>query len=349
VTVRYVAAVPPRSATGLVGEVYARVRDEFGAVVEPFALHSASPQLLAGIWIACRESLLVGRAERSLKEAVAVAVSDLNACPYCVEAHTVMLHAGGRHEDARAAATGQGPSETAAVAQWARATRSPGHPLLEAPPFEPVLAPEFVATALLFHYINRMVSVLLDERLLPGGALRALSARAAGLYFARAVRRPRRPGASLGLLPEASLPGDLAWASESPTLAGALARLAAVVEEEGGRALSPTVRRLVSASLARWRGEDRGISLAWLDAELEPLDPAERATGRLALLVAYQPQRVSAELVSSLRREGVDDRRLLGQLAWPSLAAARRIASWVWPGAAARAEELPRTGREPAR
>jgi AhpD family alkylhydroperoxidase len=347
VTVRYVAAVPARSATGFVDEVYARIRREFGAVVEPFALHSPSPKLLAGVWIACRESLLVGRAERSLKEAVAVAVSDLNACPYCVEAHTVMLHAGGRHEAARAAATAQGTSQAAAVARWVRATRSPGHPLLAAPPFEPVLAPELVATALLFHYINRMASVLLDERLLPGGALRGLSARAGGLYFARAVRRPRRPGTSLELLPEAPLPSDLAWASGSPTLAGALARLAAVVEEEGARALSPAVRRLVSASLARWRGEDRGMSLAWLDGELEPLDPAERAMGRLALLAAYRPHGVSADLVGSLRREGVDDRRLLGALAWPSLAAARRIAAWVWP-ATPPAAELSGAGSEPA-
>jgi AhpD family alkylhydroperoxidase len=333
VTVRYLAVAPARSATGLVGEVYAQIRRDFGAVVEPFALHSPSPGLLAGVWIACRESLLVGRADRSLKETVAVAVSDLNACPYCVEAHTVMLHAGGRHGAARFAATGRGQSEVAAVADWARATRSPGHPLLAAPPFDPALAPEFVATALAFHYVNRMVSALLDERLLPGGALRALSARAAGLYFARAVRRPRRPGTSLGLLPDAPLPADLAWASGSPTLAGALARWAAVVEEEGGRALSPASRQLVRDSLARWDGEDRGLSLAWLDDELEPLDPADRTAGRLALLAAYQPYRVSADLIDSLRSDGADDRGLLGALAWPSFAAARRIASWMRPRA----------------
>jgi AhpD family alkylhydroperoxidase len=349
VTIRYVAAVPGRSATGLVGDAYAQIRREFGAVVEPFALHSPAPRLLAGVWIACRESLLVGGAPRSSKETVAVAVSDLNACPYCVDAHTVMLHAGGRHEGARSGPAGRGPAEAAAISDWARATRSPGHPRLAAPPFDPELATEFVATALTFHYINRMVSALLDERLLPGGPLHGLSARAAGLYFARAVRRRRRPGESLGLLPDAPLPGDLAWASGSPALAGALARFAAVVEDEGGRALPPAARRLVSESLTRWHGEDRGLSLAWLDDELEPLAAPDRAAGRLALLAAYQPHRLSGDLVASLRRSGADDRRLLGALAWPSLAAARRIASWAWPAGAAQSGELPRAGSEPGR
>jgi AhpD family alkylhydroperoxidase len=349
VTIRYVAAVPGRSATGLVGDVYAQIRREFGAVVEPFALHSAAPRLLAGVWIACRESVLVGSAQRSSKETVAVAVSDLNACPYCVDAHTVMLHAGGRREAGGSRPPVRGAAEAAEITDWARATRSPGHPRLAAPPFEPALAPEFVATALTFHYINRMVSALLDERLLPGGALHGLAARAAGLYFARAVRGRRRPGASLGFLPDAPLPSDLAWASGSPSLAGALARFVAVVEEEGGRALPAAVRRLVSASLADWHGEDRGLSLAWLVDELEPLGAPDRPAGRLALLAAYQPQRVSADLVASLRQAGADDHSLLGALAWPSLAAARRIASWLWPVAAAPSGQLPGTGCEPAR
>jgi hypothetical protein len=80
VAVRYVHPVAARAAQGLVGEVYGQVGREFGALVEPFTLHSPSPELLAGAWSACRESLLVGYARREVKEAVAATVSRINRC-----------------------------------------------------------------------------------------------------------------------------------------------------------------------------------------------------------------------------------------------------------------------------
>lgn len=43
----------------------------------------------------CRETLVAGRVDRAVKEAVAVAVSKTNRCPYCVEAHATMLTAAG--------------------------------------------------------------------------------------------------------------------------------------------------------------------------------------------------------------------------------------------------------------
>ena len=58
--IRHVQAVVPNAAEGLVARVYPQIKKEFGALVEPFTLHSPSPELLAGAWGACRESLLVG-------------------------------------------------------------------------------------------------------------------------------------------------------------------------------------------------------------------------------------------------------------------------------------------------
>src|SRR3972149_3042849 len=95
--IKYIHPVKPGSAQGLVADVYVQVKRDFGRIAEPFLMHSPLPQLLAGAWMVCRETELVGNVPREVKEAVAAAVSQLNQCPYCVDAHTIMLDAAGEH------------------------------------------------------------------------------------------------------------------------------------------------------------------------------------------------------------------------------------------------------------
>jgi hypothetical protein len=45
----YVEGVLRCKADGLVADVYAEIRHDFGAVVEPFTLHSPAPDLLAAL------------------------------------------------------------------------------------------------------------------------------------------------------------------------------------------------------------------------------------------------------------------------------------------------------------
>ncbi|MEK8106164.1 hypothetical protein NKG94_15120 [Micromonospora sp. M12] len=81
--------------------------------------------------------------------------------------------------------------------------------------------PELTGTLLAFHFINRVVSALLDPDLLPGGLQRAPLVRSVGgRLYARAAREPKEPGRSIALLD----PGTTAspgWAgtarSVSPT------------------------------------------------------------------------------------------------------------------------------------
>jgi AhpD family alkylhydroperoxidase len=185
-----------------VAEIYGQIRRDFGAVPDPFRLHSASPRLLGGVWAVCRETLVAGRGPRHLRELVATVVSQINSCPYCVDAHTTMLHADGRGALAGSLLGGAASEglddEARTFAAWAAATRSPGAAVLADPPFDAELAPEFIGTAVAFHYINRMVTVLASPSPFPGPrALRPLTTRIAPRLFARAVKRPKAPGASL--------------------------------------------------------------------------------------------------------------------------------------------------------
>ncbi|MGH3830800.1 MAG: carboxymuconolactone decarboxylase family protein [Pseudonocardiaceae bacterium] len=333
---RYRLPTPP---DGLVAEVYRQIRRDFGALVEPMAVHAAVPTLLAAVWCVNRETLLVGRVRRELKEAVATVVSQLNRCPYCVDAHTIMLHAGSQHRTARLLSRGDyrglGDPELAAVVGWAASTRSPDAAVLTSPPFDPADAPELIGTAVAFHYINRIVTILLGDSPVPGPSrvlgqsrMREAAKRPAALWFSRAVRRPKNPGAALALLPAAPIPTDLGWATASPFVAGAFARFVRAVTEAGEQALDADTRLCVSERIEAWRGEPVGLDQAWVDDAVRPLRPQTRPLARLALLTALDPHRIDQGTVEAMRAD-LGDGRLISVLAWSSSSAARRIATWL--------------------
>jgi len=333
--VKYIQPVTPATADGLTAQVYAQIKRDFGALVEPFTLHAPAPLLLAGLWVATRETELAGEVRRDLKEAVAATVSRINQCPYCVDAHTMMLHATAAH-DAAAAISRKRDDQIEdptlqALVTWAAATRSPGDPTLLAPPFSEQEAPEIIGTAVAFHYINRMVSVFLSETPLPSdrGALKPVLKRMAGWYFSRAARRPKQVGASLTLLPAADLPADLAWAAASPTVADAFARWTAVVEEAGQEALPADVRALVRERVEAWNGESTGLSRGWVEEAIVDLDEVDRSAARLALLTALASYQVDEGVIEVFRTQQPGDDKLIGATAWASFTAARRVGTWL--------------------
>src|SRR5262249_32328605 len=116
-----------------------QIIDDFGILAPPFSLHLPVPDLLCAFWAMFRETVLGPRVDRAAKEAVAAAVSAINACPYCVDAHTTMLDAAGRRGAAEAIAAGRfddiADPDLRSVAAWARATRTPDATILQRPPF----------------------------------------------------------------------------------------------------------------------------------------------------------------------------------------------------------------------
>ncbi|CCH17072.1 carboxymuconolactone decarboxylase family protein [Micromonospora lupini] len=299
---RHVSGVPPETAPVRVRQVYEQVERDFGLLAPPIALHSAAPGLLAAAWCILRETLLVsGTTSRREREEVAAAVSAANTCPYCVDVH-------------QAAVRGLGGRRT-----------SP-------PPLPAVLSPELIGVAVDFHYLNRMVNVFLRDSPLAAvpapllGGVRSAAARVMG----RLAGREAVAGQSLPLLPGTAgtvrrLPDDLRWAAGLPHVAAAMTGAAAVVEDAGQRSVPPAVRQLVRESLvdAAVPGDLAGAT-QWLDTRLAGLSSADRATGRLAMLVAFASYRVPDSAVAAVRAEGHDDGALLGLAAWAALTAARR-------------------------
>lgn len=344
--IRYLHPVPAAAATGLVAEVYAQAEQEFG-LLPPIPIHSPLPRLLAGAWCVLRETTLAGEVPRAVKEGLAAAVSRLNRCPYCVDAHTLMLAAAGRHGAAGALAAGKPEAlrdgQLRAVAEWGAAHRSPGSPRLSEPPFAAAQTGEMIGTAMAFHYINRMAHVFLPEtpyplprgtRWLRGGLRRFVAGR-----FAERVNAFPAPGRSLALLDDMPLPADLPWARANATVAGAFARFARVVEEAVQTALPEDVQERVLERLAAWDGSDPGLGTEWLDEALAGLPKG--GASRLALLTAFAPYRVDDKAVADYRNNYPEERRLLGAVAWVSYVSARRVGQWLW-------DALPASHRAPA-
>ena len=314
---KYITPVRPSAAHGLVAEVYKQIKSDFGAVVAPFAVHSVSPRLLAGAWAAFRESQLVGIVPREIKEAIAVGVSKSNQCPFCVDAHVIMLHALRAHSTAHALTNDQLDQlseRIQRVSAWARATgraESNGGPL----PVPAAEAPEMIGTAVFFHYINRICPLLLDDTPLPSSRpwLKPFLSRSAGWYFSFAARRPKTPGDSLVFLPDVCLPEDMAWASASATLAGAWARFAQEVEQQGQSALAAETRKLVSDYIQNWEGGALGTSRGAVEHAIQQLSPEHRGSGRLVLLTALAPHEVDEKIICEFADPGQDQEKLLGR------------------------------------
>ncbi len=335
--IRYVEPVRPATAQGLLATAYAQVEHDFGMLAPPIALHSPAPQTLAACWLMLRETLLVpGLASRAAKEATAAAVSLSNTCPYCVAVHAAVLGGVARGPAAAAIASGRIESVTDPglrdIATWARSSGQRGVSAIHGAPFPAGQIPELAGVAVTFQYLNRMVNIFLGESPLPPGTPAGLSGglmRLLGKIMLWAGARSPVAGESLGLLPEAPLPGDLSWAAGNPGVAGAFARAAAAIEAAGARAVPQPVRELVRGELAVWNGLPPGLSRGWAGDAVLTLDPQHRPAGRLALLTALASYQVSESDIAEFRQDSPGDQALVELTSWASLAAARRVGAWL--------------------
>ncbi len=322
---------PPEAAP-----VWAQIEGDLGLLPPPLLLHTAVPPLLAAAWATFRETMVVEAGlPRAVKEAMAVAVSEANRCPYCVDAHAVGLHAAGAGAVERAlAAGGRGldPGLREKV-EWAAASGRLGRSERAGPPpFAPEELAQGIGAAIAFHYINRVVTVLLPEHLLPvrNRWLRRPLLALVGARLAGSARGPHEPGAALALLPPGIEPrSGPAWAAGNPAVAAAFAALGAAVDDAVVATLPAPARERAEAAIAAWDGEPPPLGNDWLDAIVEGLTPAGRSAARLAVLTALAPHRAGDESIAAFRRDHPSDAALVGLLGWSAYRAAERIASWL--------------------
>lgn len=191
-------------------------------------------------------------------------------------------------------------------------------------------------TALAFHFVNRIVSALLTEDLLPGGAQRLRPVRsAAGRLPARRVRRPLRPGVSLPLLDPLPDPGETpGWARGTPVGPAYAALLRASMG--GARLLDDEELDLVEAAVHDWDGTHPSPV-----AGVFP-DRRERPGARLATPAALAPYRITDEDVVAWRRPEHTDGDLVRLVAYGAFLAVDRVESAAGPVALRQGAGAPR-------
>jgi AhpD family alkylhydroperoxidase len=326
--INHIQPVEPRQARGVVADVYDEARREFGRLPEPVSMLSPDEELLAAWWATLREILLAGRTPRARKEAVAAAVASTQRCPWCIDAHTTMLYAAGESNTATAILADRKLADTdpnAPYVEWARGTTAPGGP---AAPSGSEHAVEYIGTAMIFHFVTRLVLVLLDETFLPGGPrAQSLMRRAAGIAFARKVRANHQPGLATDRLKSYPLPGDLEWAAGSPSVAASLAALTGRLEES--QHLPEASRTVVKRAISAWRGETMPVSSSWTHEHTDSLPEELRAATRIALLTSLAPHQVTDADVAAARSLLATDASFVSALAWAAWTAARRVEAWI--------------------
>ncbi|WP_432933068.1 carboxymuconolactone decarboxylase family protein [Microbispora sp. CA-135349] len=298
-SIRHITPVPRKAASGRVAEVYAQSVADFGQAA--FMMLSPAPDLHAAAWAFLRESEVAGSAPRLGKEVVAVAVSHANRCRFCIDAHSILVHALGEHRLAEDLLHDRTPARAdhAKLVAWAKATGVPGA-AQPSPPFPAELAAEYIGTALSTHFNNRMYSALTDEQLLPGNLQRSRSVRRVGaMAYTRTVHRELTRGDSLPLL--AGIPSGHApaWAAGTP-IATAFAALRGAAAA-GGALLSEPGRNVLRTAVAEWDPTHPPSPGAWLAQRLASLPAADRPAARLALLAALAPHDVTDTEVTAWR------------------------------------------------
>jgi AhpD family alkylhydroperoxidase len=337
--IRHIKAVPPRQAYGLVADVYGQMKNEF-QLVPPVTLHSPIPELLAAVWGMLRESIVAGPVDRLLREVVCESVSAVNECSFCVDAHSMLLAGAAARTTADAIRANRldliNDSKTRGVAEWAFANRQPGAEILRQPPFTSDEAPEIIASAACFHYIDRLVQVFLpDGPVALPSKLRWLRGATIGVAGAvagkRIMQRYVTPGGAVGAIPQAAPSPEFGWTAARPALAAAFGNAETVIEGLGQKTLTYRVRQLVQDRVATWTGEKPGVSRSWVEDAVKDLDEHDRAAGRLVLLVAFAPYQIDEEIIEGFRDRQPADTDLLAAVSWASFIATRRIAGWLAP------------------
>ena len=301
-TMRYVTAIPKGRAKGLTKSVYDMIDEDF-FINGSLTSRSPVPELLAAIWTAGRETMLVDDGlDRTTKEAICAVLSDANACPYCGDMLVSLVDAGNEHDAASAIHDRdlERIEDPVLCRQlvWVRAVGTPGAEHIPPFPFSPEQVPELLGTLMSMADINRYSHVVMDGSPvdLPLGLQRP-ALRMFGHELKTTKVRSAKPGSALRLLPAAPLPKDLAWAVANPRIAASLAAYAATVEREAAGVVSEAVRDCVSANLAEWNHELMPFGRRWADEAVAGLVGEDRAIARFAIVLARSPSTASEDLV----------------------------------------------------
>lgn len=315
----------------MIKEVYSQLKEEMGDVVEPISMHALFPELLVGIWSVLREVVLVeDQVLRRDKEAVGAAVSASNECPYCVDAHTIMI-IGLKDQTTAKAIVKQDlslitNSDLRDIVGWAFDSRNFKAHNIKNPVFDRKKAPEIIGTAVFFHYLNRMVTIFLGPTILPMNIsfLKGAMKQMAAMMFSKVLQTEKKAKENQkktkGVNDEI-----LYWTRSNERIQLVYGYLKTVVDDIGQKYVPIEVRSFLQTHIDKWNGHDLH-STKGLDQLVSDVSPKNQPLAKMLYLTAFSPHRIQSYHFDefNLYYKGRDE-AVLASLSWASFYAAARI------------------------
>ena len=328
--IKNIKYVQNRKAQGKLKQLYKHIELNFGKVAEPFVLHSLNEKLAAGVWAMLYETVLAeGKVKRSLKEAIATCVSEINICSYCVDAHSIMIFGTEKTLQDNISNIKNGKTEAKSkedkIILWAMNNLNFEHPIILNPPFSKEEAPEIIGTAALFHYINRMVTLFAGDTPLPTNKMRNFVFNIASKFiFGKAIRKEKKAGASLIFIDETIIHDGFEWASGNSEIQKAFQYFNYQAELNIDQILSPELIALLKSFSTKPELLQQTFGNENLENFLAKVEPSEREIAEFCFLTMFEPHKVYEKHYQNLKQKFKDE-EILQIAAFVSMLIAEKI------------------------
>jgi arsenate reductase-like glutaredoxin family protein len=315
--INHINYIKKSEAKNKLKSIYKHIEENFGKLVEPIVLHSINTELTLSVWSVLYETVLVsGEIKRSLKEAVATCISEINKCQYCVDAHSIMIF-GTEKELYKTILTIKNgntilESKADKIMYWAISNFDFENSIIENPPFNRKEAPEIIGTAILFHYINRMVSIFAGYSPLPISIMKEFISKFVSTFiFSKAINKSKFKGESLLFIESKNQQFTFDWANESPEISKAFQYLKCYSRLDVDKIISSELIENLMVLSTNLHLLMPTLGKGDLERFLSKVKLSEKKVAEYCYLIMFESYKIEGKHIHYLKQEYTDEEILL--------------------------------------
>ncbi len=328
--IKHIDYIDDNKASGKLHNIYKHIKKHFGKIAEPFVLHSLSTEYVAGFWAFMYETILVEtNVKRSLKEAIATCISIINKCPYCVDAHSIMI-LGTEKELLKKITAIQNnkiklKTKDDKIIYW----------LLNNPNFKSKHkeisisqdeAPEIIGTIVLFHYINRMVTIFAGITPLPINKFKKLLRLfAANILFKKAINTTKIKGDALLFLTESDTNENIfLWANKNTNIKKSFNFLWNELSKNIDKIIPTEIIEALENLLNQQEEIKTVLGNQKLNKFLNSVDKEHKVIAEFCYKVMFEPYKITEIDINTLRQNNISEIGILQLAAFSSIIYAKK-------------------------
>ena len=322
--INHIKHIKKKDAKGKLNEIYKDIILNFGKLVEPFALHSINEKLIAGVWAMLYETMLIDtNIDRKTKENIAICISEINKCQYCADAHSIMAYnKSGQFKSKEPTISNEKDNQ---LNLWSLNNHGFNSFIVVNPPFTKNEAPEIIGTSVLFHYINRMVSLFANNTPFPISGMKNIFVYiSANFIFNKAILRKKTKGKSLEFIEDKIIDNSFKWAEKNIEIQKSFQYFKHQTELEISNILSKELilnMKDISNDLSLLKNS---FGNKELDSFLEKITLSGKEIARYCFLIMFDIHKIQEKDIASLKLK-YSDKELMQISAYSSLIIAEKI------------------------